>query len=103
MCVPVIEWGVGETYLHYIQLLIVNPEGSMVQQYSTINHFNTHVHDSEATLARHVARFDAIATSCGSATPWQSLNRLFVGHCIESDTSSMSVHPTFLSTGMRST
>ena len=103
MCVPVIEWGVGETYLHYIHLLIVNPEGSMVQQYSTINHLNTHVHDSEATLARHVARFDAIATSCGSATPWQSLNRLFVGHCIESDTSSMSVHRTFLSTGMRST
>ena len=47
----------------------------MVQQYSTINHLNTHVHDSEATLAHHVARFDAIATSCSSATPWQSLNR----------------------------
>ena len=60
MCI--IEWGVGETYLHYIHLFIVNPEGSMVQQYSTINHLNTHVHDSEATLARHVARFDAIAT-----------------------------------------
>ena len=66
----------------------------MVQQYSTINHLNMHVHDSEATLARHVARFDAIATSCGSATPWQSLNRLSVGHCIESDTSAMSVHRT---------
>ena len=61
----------------------------MVQQYSTINHLNTHVHDSEATLVRHVARFDAIATSCGSATPWHSLNRLPVGYCIESDTSAM--------------
>ena len=75
----------------------------MVQQYSTINHLNTHVHESEATLARHVARFDAIATSCGSATPWQSLNRLPVGYCIEYDTSAMIAHRTILSAGMRST
>ena len=75
----------------------------MVQQYSTIHHLNTHVHDSEATLARHAARFDAIATSCGSATPWQSLNRLSVGYGIESDTSAMSAHRTILSAGMRST
>ena len=54
---------------------IVNPEGSMVTQYNTRNHFNTHVHDSDATLARHIARSDAIATSCGSASLWQSLNR----------------------------
>ena len=75
----------------------------MVQQYSTINHFNTHVHDSDATLARHIARFDAIATSCGSATPWQSLNRLSLGYWIKSDTSPMSAHRTILSAGMRST
>ena len=37
---------------------------------------NTHVHDSDATLARHIARFDAIATSCGSVTPCQSVNML---------------------------
>ena len=47
----------------------------MVQQFSTRNHLNTHVHDSDAILACHVARFDAIPTSCGSASPWQSLNR----------------------------
>ena len=88
----------------YIHLFIANPEGSMVQQYSTRNHLNTHVHDREATLARLVARFDAIATSCGIATPWQSLNRLPVGYCIESDTiSAMSAHRTILSAGMRST
>ena len=75
----------------------------MVQQYSTINHLNTHVHDSEATLARHVARFDAIATICGSATPWQLLNMLPVRYCIVSDTSAMSAHRTILATGMRST
>ena len=42
----------------------------MVQQYSKRNHLNAHVHDSEATLAGHVARFNAITTSCGSATTW---------------------------------
>ena len=49
-------------------LFIVNPEGSMVQQNSTRNHFNTHVHHSDATLTRHIARFDAITTSCGVVT-----------------------------------
>ena len=35
------------------------------------------VHDSDVTLVRHIERFDAsVATSCGGATPWQSLNRL---------------------------
>ena len=47
-------------------VFIVNPEGSMVQQYSTIHHLNTQVHDSDANLARHIARFDAITTRCGS-------------------------------------
>ena len=61
------------------------------------------VHDSDATLARHIVRFDAIATSCGSATPWQSLNRLPVGYMTESDTSAMSARRTILSAGMRST
>ena len=50
--------------------------------YSTRNHFNMHVQDSDATLARHIARFDAIATSCGSAMPWQSLNRLLIRYWI---------------------
>ena len=36
------------------------------------------VHDS-------IARFAAIATSCGSLIPWQSLNRLTVGYRVESD------------------
>ena len=55
------------------------------------------------TLARHIARFAAIATSCGSGTPWQSLKRLLVGYITESDTSAMSAHRTILSAGMRST
>ena len=38
------------------------------------------VHNRDATLARHIERLGAIATSCGSATPWQSLNRLPVGY-----------------------
>ena len=71
---------------------------------STRNHFKTtQAHDSDATLARHIARFAAIATSCGSATPWQSLNRLPDGYITESDTSAMSAHRTILSAGMRST
>ena len=64
----------------YIHLFSVNPEGSMVQQ----SHLNKPVHDSDATLAHLIARFDAIATSCGSETPQQSLNRLPVWYWIES-------------------
>ena len=52
------------------------------------------VHDSDATLACHIVRFAAIATSCGSTTPWQSLNRLPIGYITESDISAMSAHRT---------
>ena len=40
--------------------------GTIVVQEITLK---TQVHDSDATLACHIARFDAIDTSCGSATP----------------------------------
>ena len=53
----------------YIDLFIINSEGSMVGPTITRNHFTTtQVHDSDATLA-HVTLHDAIATSYGSATP----------------------------------
>ena len=59
------------------------------------------VHNRDATLARHIERLDAIATSCGSATPW--LNRLPAGYITEYDTSAKNARRTILSAGMRST
>ena len=50
-------------------------------------------------MIHHIERLDAIATSCGSATPWQSLNRLPVGYITESDTSAKSARRTILSAG----
>ena len=100
----------------YIHVFIINPEGSMIHQYYKISlktqiqfritryHLKRNlVHNRDATLARHIERLDAIATSCDSATPWQSLNRLPVGYITESDTSANSARRTILSAGMRST
>ena len=100
----------------YIHLFIINPEGSMIHQYYKISlktqmqfritryHLKRNlVHNRDATLARHIERLDAIATSCGSATPWQSLNRLPAGYITESDTSAKNARRTILSAGMRST
>ena len=58
------------------------PQCSMVHQCYKKSLKKTQVHDSGVTLTRHIKRFDAIATSCVSATPWQSLNRLPVGYWI---------------------
>ena len=85
------KFGIKHRYKYirtYIHLFIVNP--TILNNCSSKNHQSKRqVH---ATLARHIARFDAIATRFDGATPWQSLNRLSVGYMTESDTSATSAH-----------